>query len=663
MITLSGRGARFGSGFPAVVTVAVEAGPARPGSLEPARALPAPLEGWNMKALLPVALAALPLAATGAAQAQSFDLGEIVVSPNLEPTAINKVGATVEVVDRAALDQAPQGSVAQALAFVPGLTVSSNGGLGQNAGFQLRGANQNYVPVLIDGIDVTDPSAPQVAYNFGQLTTAGIGAIEVLQGSQSALYGSSAIGGVIDIQSRKATEPGLHFYTDAEIGSRQSERTSATGTLKTQSSDLAVTLSQTGTAGYPVFVGAKANGRDDGYHAARIAMNGSHTFANGVKLGFAGFAEANHGDYDPQAGVNAWANQKSDTAGLRLYAQFTTGKVENTLSVTTFRVQRAYTVSPAATGYTLDYVGTRQKLAYQGAVGLGARARLVFGADSSRERMVNGGSYGTTEGTRRITGLFSELSYSPTAALDLTAALRNDHETGFGNATTGRLALAWRPAPGWTLRASAGTGFRAPSPYELHSLYGSSTLKAEKSRSADLGVERDFANGGMIRATAFLLSVDNLIGYDSAATSCQSYALYGSAGCYAQIRGTSRRSGVELEGRTKIGRATLAGAYTYTQSATSAGTNWAAVPRQVVSARLSLPVGAKWTLEASALSAMDRQNGLPDYAVAGAGVNYQVNERVEAYLRVENLFNTAYQQVKNYAMPGRAVYVGVRARF
>lgn len=676
MITLSGREGRFGSGHPAVVTAAVPGGPCPSGTRHIPRGGaqtgtgPAPLEGRKMKQLLPLAAAATALAAplvpAGPARAQTYDLGEIVVSPNLEPTDVNKVGATVDVVSAKDLQGASQSSVAQALAFEPGITITPNGGVGSKTYLSIRGAPAADTAVLIDGIDVTDPSAPQVIFDFGHLTTAGIGSVEILKGSQSAVYGSSAVAGVVDITSRHATEEGVHAYTDAEVGTYGTANLSFTGTVKTKDSDLAVTLSHTGTKGFPAWTGQYANGKDDGYYANRLSMNGSHSFGNGVKIGFAGFLEANHGDYFPgglQFASNptalaplAFATQKSDTGGLRVYAQFDTGAVTNTISATTYRVSRDYVEGPAAIASDNAYVGTRQKLSYQGAVSLGAKARLVFGADTMRETFseVYTSAYGTSpeSADRRISGVFAELSYSPTETVDLTGSVRRDHQSSFGDATTGRLSLVWRAAPDLTVRASAGTGFRAPSPYELYDTYaGNPNLQPEKSRSLDLGVEKRFGDAGYVKATAFWLSADNLIDY--------SYTTFS----YTQIAGTSRRSGIELEGQTKLGAGVLTGTYTYTDSAVNVSSNWASVPRHAVGLKLAAPLAKKLTGEVTSLSGFDRPNGLENFTVIGAGLSYAVTDRVEAYLRVENLFDAKYQLVQNYATPGRSVYVGIRASF
>jgi vitamin B12 transporter len=596
-----------------------------------------------------------------------FDLGEIVVSANLTPTAANRVGATVDVVTAQDLQQSPQDSVAQALAFEPGVTIAPKGSVGNQTSFSIRGAGQNYIGVVVDGIDVTDPSNTQVAFDFGHLGAGGISRIEILKGSQSALYGSSAIGGVVDITTARATEPGVHHRLVLEAGTYGTLNATYGFTAKTAASDFALTYSHTGTEGYASYVGPYANGKANAYYSDRLSASGSHTFANGLKLGFSGFAEANRSNYFPVGSVIfsadpaalspvAYSWQKSRTHGLRVYGEFDTGRIHNTLSAQTFRISRHYVDGPAAIASDNHYIGTRHKLRYLGTAPMGAKGTLSFGAESTREGLDEYGTNGTVQGQRTINAVFTELAYSPSDSLDLTAALRRAHDSRFGGATTGRVALAWRPSSDLTLRASAGTGFRAPSSYELFSLYGNPGLQPEKSRSVDLGVERRFGEGRMIRATAFWLTADNLIGFDYGSTACGSRF-----GCYAQVPGTSRRSGIEIEGQTKIGVATLKGSYTYIDSSVNAA-NWASVPRHSVALGLSGPLSRHLKGEVRMQGAAD--NGtLPDYMVFSTSFTYDLGQGAEAYLRIDNLFNAKYQLVQDYATPGRSIYVGLRKSF
>ncbi|MGA1025271.1 MAG: TonB-dependent receptor, partial [Lutimaribacter sp.] len=149
---------------------------------------------------------------------EAFQLDEITVSASLAPVQISRSGVTVEVLDAEALSNAGT-SVAQTLARLPGVAASSNGGLGANATLRLRGLDSKYIGVRVDGIDVADPSSTQTQYNFGGLTAAGLGRLEVLKGSQSALYGSEAIGGVINMESWRPSADGASGQANVEVGS------------------------------------------------------------------------------------------------------------------------------------------------------------------------------------------------------------------------------------------------------------------------------------------------------------------------------------------------------------------------------------------------------------------------------------------------------------
>ncbi len=149
---------------------------------------------------------------------EAFALDEIVVSGSLSPLTRGETGATVEIIESGDLRGADT-SVIQRLDRLPGLNSTTNGGLGASSAIQLRGLPSRYVVVRLNGVDMNDPSGTQSYFNFGVLTPSGIDRIEVLKGSQSALYGSEAIGGVVDITTYRPTEMGVSGRIDLEIGS------------------------------------------------------------------------------------------------------------------------------------------------------------------------------------------------------------------------------------------------------------------------------------------------------------------------------------------------------------------------------------------------------------------------------------------------------------
>lgn len=608
--------------------------------------------------ILPGAAVAALIA--GAAHAQDgaapVHLGAIVFA-NLEPVEGERTGTTVTVVTEEDLDDAADLRVAEMLARLPGINITARGGLGTQTGLTLRGAGQNYITVLVDGIDVTDPSSVQTAYDFGRLTGAGLGRIEIVPGSQSALYGSSAVGGVIAITSVTAQEPGLHHRITAEYGSRETWQLSYGLTWQDARSDFALTLSQVATEGFSSAAESDGNTEPDGYVASRLAFNGGIDLEGGLRIGIAGFVDQSEGDYDssfPISDADHLANV--DSAGLRLSAEFATGAIDHELAATRYMIERRYLEGgPFASDTT--YAGVRDGLSWQGATDIGAAGRIVFGLDWQSESYDQTGTYGELTADTQTAAAFAELTYAATADLDLSFTFRHDDHSRFGGFGTGRLALAWRPAPGWILRAQAGTGFRAPSNFELYSAYGNPGLQPETSRSIDLGIERQIGAEGFVRATLFRLEVDNLIDYSDKGTPD-----FGDDG-YAQVAGISRRDGLEIVARVPMGdRITLGADYTWTDSSTNGTSSWASIPEHVYG--LSLDAALTDRLEARLdLSRATDRPALPDYTVANAAVSYELRDGVAAYLRIENLFDEDYELVDGYGTPDRAFHVGIDARF
>ena len=153
---------------------------------------------------LPVISVTVPPASKPTNQAPG---NSVVVSPTTLPTPTTENASAVTVITGAEMEAKQQRTVPDALADVPGLNVVQTGGPGGQTSVFIRGTNSNEVKVLIDGIDVSDPSNPNGSFDFGQLLTGDIARIEVLRGPQSGLYGSDAIGGVISITTKNGEGP------------------------------------------------------------------------------------------------------------------------------------------------------------------------------------------------------------------------------------------------------------------------------------------------------------------------------------------------------------------------------------------------------------------------------------------------------------------------
>jgi len=599
-----------------------------------------------------------------AAQAQeALTLDEIVFSAGFEAVAGERTGATVELLTADDLAATGEARVSEHLDRLPGVEVLSRGPVGTQTGLTIRGLGQNYIGVRVDGIDVADPSAPQVAFDFGRLTTGGIGRIEVLKGSQSAQYGSEAVAGVVDIRTRRATQDGLHFHGSVEYGSFDSFTGSAGATYRGASHDLAVTYTRVDTDGFSAADENLGNREDDGFESDRVNATGSVTLPVGVTLGFSALYEDAEGEFDEFAGPGGDGTpgdelSLAESYGGLIYAEFATGPFDHRIEAQHFSIERESIFN----GFPFAFDGERDSFAWRSGVDLGAATRLVLGADTTEERSKQTGGFSASND---LTGVFGEITHALTPAADISLTVRHDEHSRFGGDTNGRLSGVWRAPHELTFRASAATGFRAPSNFELFSTspfsLGDPTLKPEESLSLEAGVEKTWGARARLGVTVFHLEVEDLINF--------TFDPMTFLGGFVQAPGTVERTGVEVAGALRLHeRLLVSGSYTYTEDDAPASVLApnAANSFTVLTAKHSFALQAEAGLtdRLSAVITLSHKADRPvldDYTLVGATLSFDVTDEVEAYLRLENVFDEEFQRVQGFGTADRAVFVGLRA--
>ncbi len=605
----------------------------------------------------PLAFALCPTLTASVALAQDdFALDEIVVSgalTALTPQPLARTGATVDILEAGDLASSPSSTLAGTLDTLPGISFSSNGGLGTNTTLRIRGLDSSYIGVRIDGIDVTDPSGTQTAFNFGGLRNTGLGRVEVIKGSQSALYGSEAIAGVVNITTARSDALGISGRAAVEAGSFETYSGALSLTQRTDRGQLSFNIDRTITDG----ISTRAeNDEEDGFQQTFATLSGDYAVSDTVTLGFSALWRDAEIEIDRSGSDPSGENFVEQTGG-RVFAQIFAFGFDHELSYSVFSSDRE---DPG--GFTQEFLGDRRELTYVGTGDVGSTT-LSFGADWTEETIRTD----SVSGEDTTLSLFGEAVLRPTDTLDLALSLRHDDSDDFGGETTGRLALAWQAGPDTTVRAVAGTGFRAPSLFERFSSFGDPELEAERSASFEVGVEQRLGDAGFAKATAFYSEIDNLIQFDGNATACNS-----GFGCYAQVDGTTRTRGLELSGRYAIadGRATLFGSYTYTEAETEDG-RLARVPLH------DLVVGIEGEIARGLLGRIDvrhvadveasefapQDNKVGDYTLVNLGFSYALTDTIDATLRVENLFDEDYETAGGFNQPGQAAYLGLSTSF
>ncbi|NTT87374.1 TonB-dependent receptor plug domain-containing protein [Tabrizicola fusiformis] len=587
-------------------------------------------------------------------------LDPVTLSANRTATEANRTGASVSVITKVDLQASGGLSPLTVLAGLPGLSFSQQGGLGQSANLRIRGADTRYIAVYFDGIRITDPSSTQTALDYGTLPTLGIAGVEVLRGSQSALWGGSAVGGVINFTSAAAEEEGVHQEVALQAGDLGTAALSYSLTQKTGDLETALTLSHSQTDGYS----AAAIGTErDAARLSRLSLTGKYHVTDTLTLGAAAFTQYSDVDYDGYDPFTYTLEDQDNAlrrreAGARLFAELSAGNTEHVFDLTRYDIGRVYDdeFSPA------DYDASRTTLGWTATTEVSDQIKLVYGADWMREEASYTNLTSGSADTRQYGG-FAQVLWAPRDDLDLAATLRRDEHSSYGGFTSGRLALAWRPAEGTTLRAALATGFRAPSLDELYGDYpafffhGNPDLTPEESTSYELGIEQEFGAGARLTATLFRLNIDNLI-----ATSADYSSL-------ENVAGQSVRQGLELGAEVNLGEAaTLGLSYTYIDATRATGTRLALVPRHDLTLKLDAQLADRVKAGVSVHHVADRLDDfasfqMPDYTVVDARISYDLNGETEVWGGVGNLFDQDYQTSNGFAAPGRTIYVGLRKSF
>jgi vitamin B12 transporter len=574
----------------------------------------------------------------------------VVFSANRTPTDYAKVGSSVSVITEKDIDSQSKTFLRDYLQQVPGVSISSTGGFGQTTTFNLRGFNQNYVKVLFDGMDLSDPSGTQSATAFEHLLVGDVAQVEVLKGSQSTLYGGDALAGVISIDSKYATRPGYFQSGGAEYGQFNTWRGAySTGYAAQNGSNVAFTVQGVNTEGISaVAVGTE----DDAYRNLTLSGRGEYRVSEAMTVFFAGRAMNSHTEFDDgftPADTYDKVDYEQQAGRVGTNISLFGGAFVNTFAIQGMQLQRDYTYSWGGPWYD----GDRVKGEYRGVLSFNKQLALVAGVDWQRDGATTDSVSRTTV---EVTSPYAELIVEPILGLVLTGGARIDDHSAFGQYDTHRLTAAYQ-APGTATKfhASYGTGFRAPSLNELYGPFGSNPdLHPETSTSWDAGVDQGFMNNRFgIGATYFNIDMTDRIGYN-----LQTFS-------YVQQVGVTETSGVELSAFAKLTAFTiLNGGYTYTDTDQPDSSRVPRVPRHSLVLGVTTKPTDKLSLNVTGQYVADTVDSgdipVDDYFLLSAKVGYEILPGTVAYIRGDNLLDQNYTTVINYANPGLAVYGGVQ---
>ena len=614
--------------------------------------------------MLPLLLLSTSAMALAQEEAHSPD-NAIIVTASRATEDPHDIGSAVSVITEAQLQSGQITFVKEALLDVPGVSVSSDRP-GDYTNVSVRGSNNDEVLWLIDCIELGDPSSTTTQFQADHLITADIARIEVLRGNQSSLYGSDAIGGVVNIITKRATEEGIAVNSELEVGSHGTLNAGTSVLGKSGPLDFRVTatgyrhegpsLADPDTATSPIT-------EKDGYW--RYGFSGRAGVAASQNLSF----QAIGFWLDSSSDLDGTTDDSTDTVRKREYAFAGQGEFRSDDGAFTAKATASRYVARRLYFGTWNrpegdvYKGTKDQLALDLKYDTGGMVSVAAGGNlewEDTDQLTNyTGSFVEGIDTKSIYG---ELALRPIRNLTLTGAARLDDNSRFGSFDTYRGTLAYVVGPA-KLRASYGTGAKAPGLYQLFDpTYGNPDLKVEESKGWDAGVDLALGHSLTAQASYFELRKTNEIVFDGSRPPYGGYDQWG----------RTKANGVEFGlSAQPLEWLQLSQMFTYINHRQDNDLDGVYVksgrPKYTATSSVTvLPVeGVQLTARARYRDKDASGYGgvTDDYVVVDLLGSYRYSDGMELFARVVNLFDENYQVTYGTNTLGRSVYVGARLGF
>lgn len=590
---------------------------------------------------------------TSETDAASSDEKVIVVTAERRPQTLLQSPSSVAVVTRAQIEARKSFDLADAVRLLPGVSVSQSGTFGKTASIFLRGTNSNHALVLVDGVRANSPQDGR--FDIGQIPIENVEQIEIVRGPASALYGSDAIGGVINIITKRGQGP-WRTGGQLEYGSFNTQKQVINVTGASDKNRVAFSAFRNKTDG---------NFQNDDFRNLGASLRFDRALGGKANLALVGrTSSADFGvggqrflSYDPnQRGTSrdtnlslAYTNQvgqRNDRVAVGIYDRRLTD--DDTRDATSpapnpSRFSNRVLSLDAQTGYRFN------QNTVSGGFELRRESADIFSSSSFGESAY--------DRSTRTYALFAQDEYK-SGAFTFVPGVRYENNSQFGDFTSYRLAGAYDVNADTKLKASFGTAFKAP-PFD--SLYfpnfGNPNLIPERSRGFDVGVRRELGSRGGVEVTYFNNRIRNLIGSDPTT--------------FLPINiNTARTSGAEVSYNQELGSGfSLIASGTYTQAKGSTGPLLRR-PKFNLSSDLIYKRGA-YNVDLSVLAQGRRFDAdfvnefsareYGGYARVDLAFGYRLKNGVEPYVRINNLLNRRYEEVAGYPAPRFNIVFGVRA--
>ncbi len=626
------------------------------------------LARWSGVGVLAWAIGA---AGAGEVEAQGREPGvqraeAVVITATRLEESLERIGASVTIIPEEVLRAQEYRTVEEALRSVPGVEMERSGSLGKLTTVRIRGAAPTQVQVLVDGVRVKSTTTGD--FDFADLSLDDVERIEVVRGPQSTLYGADAIGGVINVITKRGRGAPT-AYLDLEAGNYDTyrERAGLSGSAGPWSFSLGVSRLDFG-----------GQFRNDEHDLTSVNARLGYDLPNRGEVALVGRVSDGHRGIPfrtvfPDFALRREQDDRSALASLE-WRQPWTAAYDHVLRLSATRSALTFRDPDSPFEARSDIETERREVDWLHHLYLGALDTVTIGLEYRNEEGTNKGTFARSTDTF---GAFAQNELRLFDRLFLTGGLRHDHNSVFGDKTTARAAGSYVVrATDTRLKASWAEGFRAPTFNELFfpafppcPSFGNPSLRPEESESWDAGIEQQlWARRVRVGATYFRNDFKDLI---------QTALIDPVNFCFqAQNVGRARSEGVEVEASVApVDGLLLALAYTYTDTTdetTGEPLRRFAPHRWAVTGTYELPGGLTVSAELFVVSSQFEASGTPrnpGYVVVNAAGAYRLPWRwgwlsgVAVHVKVTNLFNEDYAEVRGFPALGTHVVAGLRGTF
>ena len=592
-----------------------------------------------MKKIILAGAFACAIAPAFAESTPTYDLGTLVVTATRTPTPVRELLNDISVLTQEDIQRAGHATLPELLRTLPGIEFSANGGAGTNSSVFIRGANANHTLVLIDGMRINSATTGTTALE--KIPLGQIERIEVLRGPGSHLYGSEAIGGVIQIFTKAGgATPSVHF--GGGVGSRGLYQANVGGNGKFGEVNFNLEVAHEGTDSFSAIgnpTSTSYNPDNDAYRNTSVNTKLSYHLNAQHEFGATGFHSKGKGHFDTSRTSDSRNKQTLAAYSLYSHNRF----LPNWQSQ--FRIGRSFDdlLSLSTTTWT-KFRTDQDQISWQNNFETGV-GRFTLGTEHNWQRVTSTTAYNVDH--RNVHSYFAGYQ-GRFGAHSMQLNARNDDNSQFGSHVTGSMAYGYQFTSTWRASASIGTAFRAPTFNELYfPNYGVSTLRPERAVNQEIALHYDHA-AQHVSLVYFDNKISDLIISGSTVSQTQRAAITGATLSYqGRVENFNLRTSVTLQDpRNETDHSLL--------SRRAKQTATFGVDRQ----------WGAWSFGGDIVASGMRYSGsgntgrMGGYTVFNLNTAYQYSKELNFLARLNNAFNKQYELVQYYNTPDRNFFIG-----